>query len=60
VQAGAQDQQARPAEELQVAVVRNLRNGCYRLGMALGDARLRRVPQTMRAWDEITSVLQAA
>jgi transposase-like protein len=40
--------------------VRNLRNGCYRLGMALGDARLRRVPQTMRAWDEITTLLQAA
>ncbi len=40
--------------------VRNLRHGCYRLGMALGDACLRRVPQTMRAWDEITSMLQAA
>jgi hypothetical protein len=40
--------------------VRNLQNGCYRLGLALGDACLRRVPQTMRAWDEITSMLQAA
>jgi transposase-like protein len=40
--------------------VRNLRNGCYRLGLVLGDARLRRVPQTMRAWDEITALLQVA
>jgi transposase-like protein len=40
--------------------VRNLRNGCYRLGVALGETRLRREPQTMRAWDEITRQLQAA
>jgi hypothetical protein len=40
--------------------VRNLRNGCYRLGLALGDAGLRRIPQTMRAWDAITSMVQAA
>jgi transposase-like protein len=40
--------------------VRNLRNGCYRIGLALRDAQPRRVPQTMRAWDEITSLLQAA
>jgi transposase-like protein len=40
--------------------VRNLRNGCYRLGLALGDRRQLRVPQTMRAWDEITTLLQAA
>jgi transposase-like protein len=41
-------------------LVRNLHNGCYRLGLALGDAWLRRIPQTMRAWDEITTLLQAA
>jgi transposase-like protein len=41
-------------------LVRNLRNGCYRLGLALGDACQRRVPQTMRAWDAITALLQAA
>jgi hypothetical protein len=40
--------------------VRNLRNRCYRLGIVLDDRRQLRVPQTMRAWDEITTLLQAA
>jgi transposase-like protein len=40
--------------------VRNLRHGGYRLGLALGDARLHRVPQARCAWDEITGLLQAA
>jgi transposase-like protein len=40
--------------------VRNLRNGCYRLGLVLGDRCRLCLPQTMRAWDDITRVLQAA
>jgi transposase-like protein len=40
--------------------VRNLRNGCYRLGLVLSDRCRLRGSQTMRAWDEITRVLQAA
>jgi transposase-like protein len=38
--------------------LRNLRSGCYRL--TLGDPNQRRLPQTMRAWDAITTSLQAA
>ena len=40
--------------------VRNPRDGFYRLGIVLGDPRVRRVPRLMVAWDEITGLLQAS
>lgn len=40
--------------------MRNLRDGFYRLGLAAGDPRIPRAPRLMRAWDELTALLQAA
>jgi hypothetical protein len=39
--------------------VRNIREGFYRLGIVLGDPRVRRLPRLMVAWNEITGLLQA-
>ena len=40
--------------------LRNLRQGCYRLGIVPGDPRLPCGPRPMLAWDEITQLLQVA
>jgi transposase-like protein len=40
--------------------VRNLREGFYRLGVIMADPRVPQAPRLMRAWDEITALLQAA
>ena len=40
--------------------MRNRRDGFYRLGLAAGDPRIPRAPRLMRAWDELTALLQVA
>jgi transposase, IS6 family len=40
--------------------IRNLGNGCYRLGLPAGDPGGHRAPRLVRAWDALTAVLAAA
>jgi transposase-like protein len=39
--------------------MRNLRDGFYRLGLPLGDPRVRQAPRLVQAWDAITRTLIA-
>jgi transposase-like protein len=39
--------------------IRKLGQGFYRLGIVVGDPRIRRPPRLVRAWEELTTVLQA-
>lgn len=41
-------------------LIRNVRDGFYRLGSVMGDRRIPRAPRLMLAWSEITRRLQAA
>ncbi|GAC1535984.1 MAG: hypothetical protein NVS2B7_05340 [Herpetosiphon sp.] len=40
--------------------IRNLRNGCYDLGVPGSDPHLPQAPRLVRAWDELTLALAAA
>ena len=42
------------------AFMRNLRNGFYDVGSAVGDANLPAAPRLVRAWDDLTLILSAA
>jgi transposase-like protein len=41
-------------------VMRNLRDGFYRVGEPTGDPRLPQAPRLVRAWDDLTHSLAAA
>ena len=40
--------------------VRNVRDVFYRLGLVMGDPRIRHAPRAMLALDELTQILQVA
>jgi transposase-like protein len=42
------------------AFMRNLRNGFYDVGSAVGDANLPAAPRLVHAWDDLTLILSAA